>query len=174
MRVYEARDIGNVEVERSQSFERKGNNFLTFIIFNVHLQVDDDVPWSTIKPHVYATVMDFFASGLPVMKEEATPSGGESLLRVFSGISCFSVNVYCVVVLVVVVVILLLPLIIILRVIIKEFKSSEGRGEREREKNREEREREREREREKGKREMSVCMHVLNRGIDLEVSRDSR
>ncbi|XP_019850729.1 PREDICTED: NFU1 iron-sulfur cluster scaffold homolog, mitochondrial-like [Amphimedon queenslandica] len=38
-------------------------------------KADDDMPWSTIKPHVYATVMDFFASGLPVIKEEATPSG---------------------------------------------------------------------------------------------------
>ena len=26
--------------------------------------------WDVIKPHVFATIMDFFASGLPVVTEE--------------------------------------------------------------------------------------------------------
>ena len=30
--------------------------------------------WSVIKPEVFASVMDFFASGLPVLNEDAEPS----------------------------------------------------------------------------------------------------
>lgn len=40
------------------------------VIFNQ--QVDDEAEWRTIKPEVYATLMDFFSSGLPVVYEEAT------------------------------------------------------------------------------------------------------
>ena len=39
------------------------------------LQVDDDsVEWRVLKPEIYATIMDFFASGLPVVNEDAKPS----------------------------------------------------------------------------------------------------
>jgi Fe-S cluster biogenesis protein NfuA len=31
---------------------------------------DEETDWATIKPHVYATLMDFFSSGLPVVTEE--------------------------------------------------------------------------------------------------------
>ncbi|XP_060560561.1 NFU1 iron-sulfur cluster scaffold homolog, mitochondrial-like isoform X2 [Ruditapes philippinarum] len=37
-------------------------------------KVDDDMDWSVIKPDVFGTVMDFFASGLPVLDENAAPS----------------------------------------------------------------------------------------------------
>ncbi|KAB0793097.1 hypothetical protein PPYR_12717 [Photinus pyralis] len=30
---------------------------------------DDDVEWKLIKPEIFATIMDFFASGLPVLQE---------------------------------------------------------------------------------------------------------
>lgn len=30
--------------------------------------------WKVIKPDVFAAIMDFFASGLPVVNEGATPS----------------------------------------------------------------------------------------------------
>ena len=30
--------------------------------------------WRVIKPDVFAAIMDFFASGLPVVNEDSTPS----------------------------------------------------------------------------------------------------
>ena len=33
-------------------------------------QVDDETNWNTIKPEVFATIMDFFSSGLPVVNEK--------------------------------------------------------------------------------------------------------
>ena len=37
-------------------------------------QADDDIEWKVVKPEIYAVIMDFFASGLPVLTEEQ-PSG---------------------------------------------------------------------------------------------------
>ncbi|XP_058244875.1 NFU1 iron-sulfur cluster scaffold homolog, mitochondrial isoform X2 [Hemibagrus wyckioides] len=34
---------------------------------------DSDTEWKLIKPDVFATIMDFFTSGLPVVNEDATP-----------------------------------------------------------------------------------------------------
>lgn len=36
-------------------------------------QLDEDVEWRILKPEIFATIMDFFASGLPVITE-AEPS----------------------------------------------------------------------------------------------------
>ncbi|XP_018322823.1 NFU1 iron-sulfur cluster scaffold homolog, mitochondrial-like isoform X2 [Agrilus planipennis] len=36
-------------------------------------KIDDDVEWKLIKPEVFATIMDFFVSGLPVLSN-ATPN----------------------------------------------------------------------------------------------------
>jgi len=33
-------------------------------------KVDDETNWNTIKPEVFATIMDFFSSGLPVVNEK--------------------------------------------------------------------------------------------------------
>lgn len=30
---------------------------------------DDEMPWNVIKPHVYAALVDFFSSGLPILNE---------------------------------------------------------------------------------------------------------
>lgn len=30
---------------------------------------DDDIDWKVLKPEIFATIMDFFASGLPVLNE---------------------------------------------------------------------------------------------------------
>lgn len=30
-------------------------------------KIDDDIEWMVLKPEVYATIMDFFASGLPII-----------------------------------------------------------------------------------------------------------
>ncbi|XP_078285004.1 NFU1 iron-sulfur cluster scaffold homolog, mitochondrial-like [Rhinoraja longicauda] len=37
-------------------------------------KTDDEVQWKLLKPDVYATIMDFFASGLPVVTDEAPSS----------------------------------------------------------------------------------------------------
>eukprot|EP00117_Sycon_ciliatum_P001631 scpid58460/ scgid7215/ NFU1 iron-sulfur cluster scaffold homolog, mitochondrial len=42
-----------------------GPDFLTIT------RTTEDLEWTLIKPHVFATVMDFFASGLPVVSENA-------------------------------------------------------------------------------------------------------
>ena len=35
---------------------------------------DENVEWRGLKPEIFATIMDFFNSGLPVVNEEAKPS----------------------------------------------------------------------------------------------------
>ena len=32
-------------------------------------KIDDDVQWRLLKPDIFATIMDFFASGLPIVNE---------------------------------------------------------------------------------------------------------
>jgi len=32
-------------------------------------KLDEEVDWKLIKPEIYATIMDFFASGLPIVNE---------------------------------------------------------------------------------------------------------
>ncbi|OWK10065.1 NFU1 [Cervus elaphus hippelaphus] len=39
-----------------------------------YLQENEELDWNLLKPDIYATIMDFFASGLPLVTEE-TPSG---------------------------------------------------------------------------------------------------
>ena len=36
---------------------------------------DEGVQWSDLKPDIFATIMDFFASGLPVVTEEPVLMG---------------------------------------------------------------------------------------------------
>jgi len=35
------------------------------------IQLDEDAEWALIKPEIFGTIMDFFASGLPVIDENA-------------------------------------------------------------------------------------------------------
>ncbi|XP_072743605.1 NFU1 iron-sulfur cluster scaffold homolog, mitochondrial isoform X1 [Anoplolepis gracilipes] len=37
-------------------------------------KLDEDVEWKLLKPEVFATIMDFFASGLPIMDETSQPA----------------------------------------------------------------------------------------------------
>lgn len=37
-------------------------------------QADSAMEWKVIKPDVFATIMDFFTSGVPVVNEESMPS----------------------------------------------------------------------------------------------------
>lgn len=41
-----------------------------------YLQVSEELDWNLLKPDIYATIMDFFASGLPLVTEET--SSGEA------------------------------------------------------------------------------------------------
>ncbi|GAB6018813.1 hypothetical protein CHUAL_000474 [Chamberlinius hualienensis] len=43
-----------------------GNDFITIT------KMEDEVEWKVLKPDIFATIMDFFASGLPVIMEEST------------------------------------------------------------------------------------------------------
>ncbi|XP_072123343.1 NFU1 iron-sulfur cluster scaffold homolog, mitochondrial isoform X2 [Mobula birostris] len=45
-----------------------GSDFITIT------KTGDDVQWKLLKPDVYATIMDFFASGLPIVTSEDLPS----------------------------------------------------------------------------------------------------
>ncbi|XP_071256364.1 NFU1 iron-sulfur cluster scaffold homolog, mitochondrial-like [Salvelinus alpinus] len=44
-----------------------GTDFITIT------KTDIDLEWKLIKPDVFAAIMDFFTSGLPVVNEEDTP-----------------------------------------------------------------------------------------------------
>lgn len=35
---------------------------------------DDNVDWRVLKPEIYATVMDFFATGVPILTDETAPT----------------------------------------------------------------------------------------------------
>nr|CAD7604909.1 unnamed protein product [Timema genevievae] len=37
-------------------------------------KADEDVEWKLLKPEIFATIMDFFSSGLPILTEESPPS----------------------------------------------------------------------------------------------------
>ena len=66
-----ARVLFKVEGVKSVFF---GSDFVTIT------KEDDEIPWSLIKPHVFAALIDFFSSGLPVVTDEEGSQGskGES------------------------------------------------------------------------------------------------
>lgn len=45
-----------------------GSDFITVT------KIDEDVEWQLIKPEIFATIMDFFASGLPLLTEAQASS----------------------------------------------------------------------------------------------------
>ncbi|XP_006119161.1 NFU1 iron-sulfur cluster scaffold homolog, mitochondrial [Pelodiscus sinensis] len=57
-----ARQLFRIEGVKSVFF---GPDFITVT------KVGEDLDWNLLKPDIYATIMDFFASGLPVITEEA-------------------------------------------------------------------------------------------------------
>ncbi|XP_077999286.1 NFU1 iron-sulfur cluster scaffold homolog, mitochondrial-like [Glandiceps talaboti] len=48
-----------------------GKDFITIT------RTDDDVEWQLLKPEIFATIMDFFASGLPILTDEQPPADTE-------------------------------------------------------------------------------------------------
>uniref|UniRef100_G1MPR7 NFU1 iron-sulfur cluster scaffold homolog, mitochondrial n=1 Tax=Meleagris gallopavo TaxID=9103 RepID=G1MPR7_MELGA len=57
-----ARQLFRIEGVKSIFF---GPDFITIT------KESEDLDWNLLKPDIYATIMDFFASGLPVLTEEA-------------------------------------------------------------------------------------------------------
>lgn len=45
-----------------------GSDFITIT------KLDEDMEWKVMKPDIFATIMDFFATGLPVVSEDQEPS----------------------------------------------------------------------------------------------------
>lgn len=37
-------------------------------------KADEDIEWPVLKPEIFANIMDFFASGLPILSEAQTPA----------------------------------------------------------------------------------------------------
>ncbi|XP_036382944.1 NFU1 iron-sulfur cluster scaffold homolog, mitochondrial [Megalops cyprinoides] len=60
-----ARQLFRIDGVKSVFF---GPDFITIT------KADVDLEWKVIKPDVFAAIMDFFTSGLPVVNEEDTPS----------------------------------------------------------------------------------------------------
>ena len=61
-----AKVIFRIEGVRAVFF---GHNFITVT------KIDDEgVEWKTMKPEIFAALADFFASGLPIVDENAKPS----------------------------------------------------------------------------------------------------
>lgn len=56
-----ARQLFRIEGIRGVFF---GTDFITVT------KVDEDVDWAVVKPDIYGTIMDFFASGLPILTDE--------------------------------------------------------------------------------------------------------
>ena len=56
-----ARSLFRIEGVKAVFF---GNNFITIT------KADDEVDWQVLKPQVYAAIMDFFSTGLPVLTDE--------------------------------------------------------------------------------------------------------
>lgn len=48
--------------------------------FFCSLQADSDLEWKVIKPDVFATIMDFFTSGVPVVNEDSIPSADTGMI----------------------------------------------------------------------------------------------
>ena len=51
-------------------FLPKTHFFLPNDLAHLCYQLDDDMEWPVIKPHVFSAVMDFFSTGLPVLTDE--------------------------------------------------------------------------------------------------------
>lgn len=50
------------------------------VFFFICLQENEELDWNLLKPDIYATIMDFFASGLPLVTEETSSGEPGTLL----------------------------------------------------------------------------------------------
>lgn len=60
-----ARSLFRIEGVKAVFF---GSDFITIT------KADDEVDWQVMKPQVYAAIMDFFSTGLPVLTDEQPPT----------------------------------------------------------------------------------------------------
>ena len=42
---------------------------------------DDSFDWKLMKPEIYATIMDFYTSGLPIVNDSAKPSSDTEIFE---------------------------------------------------------------------------------------------
>ena len=66
-----ARSLFRIEGVKAVFF---GSDFITIT------KADDEVDWQVMKPQVYAAIMDFFATGLPVITDEQPSADTGKLL----------------------------------------------------------------------------------------------
>lgn len=52
-------------------------------------KADEDIEWKLLKPEIFATIMDFFASGLPIM-DESEPAA-DTRMCIFSLVTRFTI-----------------------------------------------------------------------------------
>ena len=52
-----------------------------FTFFSFYFQKDDDVNWPVLKPDIFASIMDFFASNIPILTENQPASDTGRLLH---------------------------------------------------------------------------------------------
>lgn len=49
-------------------------------------KLDEDVDWKLLKPEIFATIMDFFASGLPILKDAQPNSDTRTYIKTLTTI----------------------------------------------------------------------------------------
>ncbi|KAG8141167.1 hypothetical protein E2320_006824 [Naja naja] len=76
-----ARQLFRIEGVKSVFF---GTDFITVT------KESEDVDWNLIKPDIYATIMDFYASGLPIVTEEAPRTDTDGIVQLKLQGSCTS------------------------------------------------------------------------------------
>lgn len=62
-----------------------GSDFITLT------KIDDDVEWMVLKPEIYATIMDFFASGLPILTD-VKPTSDTRKIKNFKNKICILID----------------------------------------------------------------------------------
>ena len=64
------------------------------VMKNHPFQIDEDVDWKLIKPDIFAAIMDFFVSGLPVVTEDQAPADtGKLVFQSQIGLSTLISNI---------------------------------------------------------------------------------
>jgi len=56
--------------------------FFAFYILFYFVKVAEDVDWKILKPEIFATIMDFFASGLPIMTDAQKASDTGNIITI--------------------------------------------------------------------------------------------
>lgn len=63
-----------LEREQYSSAVRTSSGSMAGYCLRCFVQADDDLDWQLMKPDIYATIMDFFSSNLPILTDEQPSS----------------------------------------------------------------------------------------------------